>query len=139
MELADRGAADYLASEVLAKAPARVRDLIVRTSMVDEVSRDFATAVLGVGDVALDPAEASEAFLELRSDGSFTCDPLIRAAALSQLAREPRELPRRPGAELRTGTSLAATTTLLSRWRLLRWTGSSWRAPWWSPTPSPRS
>ena len=89
MELADRGAADYLASEVLAKAPARVRDLIVRTSMVDEVSRELATAVLGSGDVALDAAEASEAFLELRSDGSFTCGPLIRAAALSQLAREP--------------------------------------------------
>ena len=89
MELADRGAVDYLASEVLAKAPDRVRDLIVRTSMVDEVSRELATAVLGVTDVALDPAEASEAFLELRSDGSFTCDPLIRAAALVQLAREP--------------------------------------------------
>ena len=89
MELADRGAVDYLASEVLAKAPDRVRDLIVRTSMVDEVSRELATAVLGVTDVALDPAEASEAFLDLRSDGSFTCDPLIRAAALSQLAREP--------------------------------------------------
>ena len=89
MELADRGAVDYLASEVLAKAPGRVRDLIVRTSMVDEVSRELATAVLGATDVALDPAEASEAFLELRSDGSFTCDPLIRAAALFQLAREP--------------------------------------------------
>ena len=89
MELADRGAVDYLASEVLAKAPDRVRDLIVRTSMVDEVSRELATAVLGVTDVALDPAEASAAFLELRSDGSFTCDPLIRAAALSQLASEP--------------------------------------------------
>ena len=89
MELADRGAVDYLASEVLAKAPDRVRDLIVRTSMVEEVSRELATAVLGVTDVALDPAEASEAFLDLRSDGSFTCDPLIRAAALFQLAREP--------------------------------------------------
>ena len=89
MELADRGAVDYLASEVLAKAPDRVRDLIVRTSMVDEVSRELATAVLGVTDVALDPAEASEAFLDLRSDGSFTCNPLIRAAALVQLAREP--------------------------------------------------
>ena len=89
MAHADRGAIDYLASEVLAKAPDRVRDLIVRTSMVDEVSRELATAVLGVNDVALDPVEASKAFLDLRSDGSFTCDPLIRAAARSQLAREP--------------------------------------------------
>ena len=28
-------------------------------------------------------------FLDLRSDGSFTCNPLIRTAALVQLAREP--------------------------------------------------
>jgi LuxR family maltose regulon positive regulatory protein len=89
MELADQGAADYLAAEVLAKAPARVRDLIVRTSMLEDVSRELAAAVLGMGDVALGAAEASEAFLELRTDGSFTCGPLIRAAALSQLALEP--------------------------------------------------
>ena len=58
--------------------------------MVDEVSPGLATAVLGATtDVALDPAEASEAFVELRSDGSFRCHPLLRAAALSELAREP--------------------------------------------------
>jgi LuxR family maltose regulon positive regulatory protein len=90
MELADRGVVDYLTSEVLAKAPGRVRDLIVRTSMVDEVSPGLARAVLGATtDVALDPAESSEAFVELRGDGSFRCHPLLRAAALSELAREP--------------------------------------------------
>ena len=89
MELADRGAVDYLASEVLAKAPARVRDLIVRTSMVDEVSPELATAVLGVTDVALDPAEASEAFLELRSDGSFRATRSSAPRRSSELAREP--------------------------------------------------
>ena len=126
MELADRGAIDYLASEVLAKAPARVRDLIVRTSMVDEVSPELATAVLGATDVALDPAEASEAFLELRSDGSFTCDPLIRAAALSQLAREPEGVAaeaRRRAADwyVARGESQAALTlaTAAQDWQLV--------------------
>ena len=128
MELADRGAIDYLASEVLAKAPGRLRDLIVWTSMVDEVTPELATAVLGATDGALDPAEASEAFLELRSDGSFTCDPLIRAAALFQLAREPEEWPGRPGAALRTGTSPEASPRRLSRWRRPRRTGSWWRS-----------
>ena len=89
IEVADRGTVDYLTSEVLAKAPGRVRDLIVRTSLVDEVSPELATAVLGATEVALGPAEASEAFVELRTDGSFRCHPLLRAAALSQLAREP--------------------------------------------------
>ena len=126
MELADRGAIDYLASEVLAKAPARLRDLIVRTSMVDEVSPELATAVLGATDVALDPAEASEAFLELRSDGSFTCDPLIRAAALSQLAREPEGVAgeaRRRAADwyVARGESQAALTlaTAAQDWQLV--------------------
>jgi len=91
MELADRDTVDYLASEVLVKTPARVRHLLVRTSIVEEVSPDLARAVLGVtGDVALDPLEASEAFVELRNDGSFRCHPLLRAAALSQLANGPQ-------------------------------------------------
>jgi LuxR family maltose regulon positive regulatory protein len=89
MELADRSTVDYLASEVLAKAPRRVRDLIVRTSMVDEVSAELARAVLGTTDVALDPVEASAAFVELLGDGSFRCHPLLRTAARAQLDREP--------------------------------------------------
>ncbi len=91
MDLADRAAVDYLASEVLAKTPGHVRDLIVRTSMVDEVSPELASAVLGATtEVALDPAEASKAFVDLRSDGSFRCHPLLRTAALAELAREPQ-------------------------------------------------
>ena len=126
MELADRGAIDYLASEVLAKAPGRLRDLIVWTSMVDEVTPELATAVLGATDGALDPAEASEAFLELRSDGSFTCDPLIRAAALFQLAREPEGVAgeaRRRAADwyVARGESQAALTlaTTAQDWQLV--------------------
>jgi LuxR family transcriptional regulator, maltose regulon positive regulatory protein len=95
MEEADRATVDYLASEVLAKTPPRVRELLVRTSMVADVGQDLARAVMGAeADVLITPGIAGDAFVELHSDRSFRCHPLLRAAAFAELAREPQEVGR---------------------------------------------
>lgn len=92
---ADRASVDFLASEVLGRAPVRTRELLVRTSMVAEVDEGLARAVLGPdAEAALTPAIASEVFVELHGDRSFSCPPLLRAAARAVLAREPREVSR---------------------------------------------
>jgi LuxR family maltose regulon positive regulatory protein len=83
----DLAIADYLAREVLAKVPPAVRDLLVRTSIVEEVTPDLARVILG-RDV--EPGrifwQVSNAFIELRQDGSFRCHRLLRAAALGCLS-----------------------------------------------------
>jgi LuxR family maltose regulon positive regulatory protein len=93
LEQADRATVEYFASEVLAKSPAQLRELIVATSVVEEVGRDLAAAVLGRGhEATLDAGTASAAFLDMGSDGSFRCHALLRAAALAELERRPREV-----------------------------------------------
>ncbi len=95
LEEADRATVDLLVAEVLREAPARLRRLLVRTSMVDEVDRDLARAVGGpAAETVMTPAAASETFVELRDDLSFRCPPLLRAAAAAELAREPLEVRR---------------------------------------------
>lgn len=86
----DRGTVDFLAAEVLQKAPSQVRTLLVHTSMVDEVDRGLASSVSGpAADTVLTHAVADETFVELADDLSFRCSPLLRAAAVAELAREP--------------------------------------------------
>ena len=93
MDEADRATVDFLASEVLAKTSPRVRELLVRTSMVADVGQDLARAVMGPkADVVITPGIAGDGFVELRGDGSFCCHPLLRAAAVAELARQPREV-----------------------------------------------
>ncbi|MET0999888.1 MAG: LuxR C-terminal-related transcriptional regulator [Marmoricola sp.] len=90
MAVADRATVAYLESEVLAKSPARLRELIIRTSMVEEVGPDLARTVLGPhSDVMLVPEAEDNQFIELGSEGSFRCHPLLREAASRQLGREP--------------------------------------------------
>jgi LuxR family maltose regulon positive regulatory protein len=102
MRESDRAAVDFFASEVLARTPARVRELLVWTSMVDDVGPDLAREVMG-SDVSglITPGIASEAFTDLRTDGSFRCHPLLRAAAVAELDRRPLE-------EVRAATRRAA-------------------------------
>ncbi len=90
LEEADRATVEYLAAEVLGVAAPPIRDLIIRTSFLDEVNPDLAGAVLG-SDTAidLDSTVAGDNFLELERDGSFRCHPLLRAAALEQLNHLP--------------------------------------------------
>ncbi len=89
MQDTDRAIADYLAREVLATLPEAVRELIVRTSVVDEVSPGLAAAILGPGTQATPRLSGvRNAFIDLRDDGSFRCHPLLRVTALSQLAQE---------------------------------------------------
>jgi LuxR family maltose regulon positive regulatory protein len=90
LDEADRATVEYLGSEVLARSPAHLHELIVRTSMVEEVSRDLAASVLGEDrDPGLDAGTASATFVTLGTDGSFRCHPLLRAAALAELDRRP--------------------------------------------------
>jgi LuxR family maltose regulon positive regulatory protein len=83
----DLAIADYLAREVLAKVPPAIRDLLVRTSIVEDVTPDLARAIIG-RDV--EPGRIlsgiSNAFIDLRHDGSFRCHELLRAAALGCLS-----------------------------------------------------
>jgi LuxR family maltose regulon positive regulatory protein len=90
LEEADRRTVDYLSAEVLAKTPEHVHELIVRTSMVEQVSRDLAATFLESEDEAvLDRGSACAAFVDLDDDGSFRCHPLLRAAAQAELERRP--------------------------------------------------
>ena len=95
MKDTDRAVADYLAREVLDQVPTSVRELIMRTSIVDDVSPDLATAILGA-EVAAPAAlfDARNAFIDFRDDGSFRCHPLLRATALARLSLEQPELAR---------------------------------------------
>ena len=86
IEAADHATVDYLASEVLAKSPAPVRDLIVRTSMVQDVSPELARAVLGPQADGVRLSEVADlAFVEPGSSGTFRCHPLLREAASLEL------------------------------------------------------
>ncbi len=89
IEEADRATVDYLAAEVLAASPAGVRELIIRTSVVERVDPGLAWTVLGFPGVAPFPREVlDQALLDVDTDGSFRCHPLLRVAAARALADE---------------------------------------------------
>lgn len=89
---ADRASVEFLTTEVLAGLPARVRELVVRTSMVADVGPDLARAIVGTDAVELlRPVIAAGTFIESRGDRSFRCHRLLRAAAFSELSRLPEE------------------------------------------------
>lgn len=95
IEAADSATVDYLASEVLARSPVPVRDLIVWTSMVEDVSPDLARAVLGPREDGVHVCEVTDlAFVETGSSGTFRCHPLLRAAASRELDSAPARVRR---------------------------------------------
>ena len=92
IEAADRASVEYLAAEVLATVPGQVRELLVQTSMVADVDREFARVTMGSDAADLVRAGiASGASIDLHSDGSFSCHPLLRSAASAELGRAPLE------------------------------------------------
>ncbi len=106
LDAADRAIVEYLTAEVLAKTPQRVHELLVRTSMVEEVSRDLAVTVLGAdAEVVLHDGSVSAEFVDLGSDGVLRCHPLLRAAACAELRRRP-------------GDAARESRRLVARWHL---------------------
>jgi LuxR family maltose regulon positive regulatory protein len=96
----DRAVADYLTHEVLDTMSSSVRELIIWTSLVEEVAPGLAKAVLPKGaDSAFDQTIAATGLVQRGSDDSYRCHPLLRSAARAQLASDPpdltRDMPRR--------------------------------------------
>jgi LuxR family maltose regulon positive regulatory protein len=92
----DHGVADYLTREVLARLPPDVRNFLTRTSVLDEVSADLATAVTGerYSQRILESLERANAFVQ--GLGSyprwFRYHPLLRDVLRNELAVESPEL-----------------------------------------------
>ena len=74
--------------KIISKLAPAARDLIVATSVAEEVPADLAYAMAADnGTLLLDSIAGYDGFIDLRSDGSFRCHPLLRRAALARLSR----------------------------------------------------
>jgi LuxR family maltose regulon positive regulatory protein len=94
----DRTLADYLIAEVLARQPARVREFLLRTSIVDRLGPDLADTLSGGNDGArlLSELEQANAFVS-RVPGSgrpFRYHQLMAELLRGELRRQaPEEVP----------------------------------------------
>ena len=77
---------EVIEAEVLARLPAACRELIVRTSVAEEVSIGLGRAIMGE-DITRPSAwiDDAQGFVELGGDGSFRCHPLLRRSARRRL------------------------------------------------------
>ncbi|HEV2931418.1 MAG TPA: LuxR C-terminal-related transcriptional regulator [Propionibacteriaceae bacterium] len=115
MELAgdDWSLGGYLVSEVLAQLPAKLRDFLVRTSIVDQLSGELADALIGRDDGERILASLERANVFVMAVGSrrgwYRYHPLFAELLRYELRREaPQELPelRRRAARWYTGHGL---------------------------------
>jgi LuxR family transcriptional regulator, maltose regulon positive regulatory protein len=94
----DRALADYLIAEVLARQPQRLRDFLLRTSIVDRIGPDLADALTGGNDGArlLAELERANAFIS-RVPGAgqpYRYHQLVTELLRGELRREaPEEIP----------------------------------------------
>ncbi|GIJ72621.1 LuxR C-terminal-related transcriptional regulator [Virgisporangium ochraceum] len=92
----DHGVADYLTREVLARLPPDVRTFLTRTSVLDEVCADLATALTGerYSQRILESLERANAFVQ--GLGSFPrwfrYHPLLRDVLRNELTAQSPEL-----------------------------------------------
>jgi LuxR family transcriptional regulator, maltose regulon positive regulatory protein len=78
----------FLDRKIISKLPPVARDMIVATSVAEEVPAGLAYSMAGNNDVLLlDAIAGYDGFIDLHPDGSFHCHPLLRRAALARLAR----------------------------------------------------
>ena len=78
----------FLDRKIISKLPPVARDMIVATSVAEEVSADLAYSMAAnSGALLLDSITGYDGFIDLRPDGSFRCHPLLRRAALARLSR----------------------------------------------------
>ena len=74
--------------KIISKLPPVARDMIVATSVAEEVPADLAYSMAAnSGALLLDSITGYDGFIDLRPDGSFRCHPLLRRAALARLSR----------------------------------------------------
>ena len=74
--------------KIISKLPPVARDMIVATSVAEEVPADLAYSMAANSDaLLLDSITGYDGFIDLRPDGSFRCHPLLRRAALARLSR----------------------------------------------------
>jgi LuxR family maltose regulon positive regulatory protein len=84
---------EFLRTEVLDAQPVRVRDLLLRTSIVGEIHPDLADRLTGRGDARaiLDDLVRANAFVRPLEDSSFRCQRLFRDVLNDELhARHPQ-------------------------------------------------
>ena len=78
----------FLDNKIISRLAPATRDMIVATSIVEEVPTELAYAMaVDKGELLLDSIAGHDGFIDLRSDGSLRCHPLIRRAALARLSR----------------------------------------------------
>jgi len=94
----DRALADYLVAEVLDRQPQRVREFLLRTSIVDRLGPDLADALTGASDGALllSELERANAFISRvpGADQPYRYHQLVSELLRGELRREaPQEVP----------------------------------------------
>jgi LuxR family maltose regulon positive regulatory protein len=97
----DRAVVGYLVEEVLNAQPAHIRDFLLRTSILDQISEDIADALADKGQDTGTLAELARAdgFVERDNAGWFRYHSLFAAVLRLKLRREEPE--RVPGLHLR--------------------------------------
>jgi LuxR family maltose regulon positive regulatory protein len=86
----DRAITGYLMEEVLDTRPANVRELLLRTSILDQVNEDIAAALMGVDQVpaVLDTMARANAFVQPVGQDWYRYHALFRAVLHVRLQRE---------------------------------------------------
>jgi len=91
----DRALDALIERDVLATLPPATRELVIRTSVADQVPADLARAVLDEdqpsGTAVVD---RNRGFVDQTADGSLRCHPLLRRAALRRLGPLPARVGR---------------------------------------------
>jgi LuxR family maltose regulon positive regulatory protein len=86
----DRAVARYLDAAVLSRMADPALALLTATSMVPDVAYGAAQSIVGPAvRQRLRAIEDTRGFVEVRSDGSFECHPLLRRVLLERLRQEP--------------------------------------------------
>jgi LuxR family maltose regulon positive regulatory protein len=90
----DSAVAGYLVEEVLNAQPAEVRDLLLHTSVLDQVSADIASALLGRCEVAdtLETLARGNSFVQPMGNGWYRLHSLFRGVLRLKLRRERPEI-----------------------------------------------
>ena len=78
----------FLDRKIISKLPPVARDMLVATSVAEEVPAELGYAMAADNSaLTLDSIAGYDGFIDLRPDGSFRCHPLLRRAALARLSR----------------------------------------------------
>ena len=90
----DSAVAEYLVEEVLNSQPADVLELLLHTSILDQVNTEIASALLGHGQAAdmLETLSRGNAFVQPIGDGWYRFHSLFRGVLRLKLRREKPEI-----------------------------------------------